>query len=145
MPILTRKIYFVRCSYQHSLVEIANQLALGCRFSALDHLMPKAQHLMPGIYMKIKPLGDRVLIEPLREEKKRGGIILPDTVEKERPEQGRIVSVGPGRVDDDGKKVPMNVKKGDKVLFTKYGPNEIKVDEKEYLIAKEEDILAVIE
>jgi len=95
--------------------------------------------------MKIKPLGDRVLIEPLREEKKRGGIILPDTVEKERPEKGKVVAVGPGKVDDNGKKIPMNVKKGDKVLFTKYGPNEIKVDEKEYLIAREEDILAIIE
>jgi len=95
--------------------------------------------------MKIKPLGDRVLIEPLREEKKRGGIILPDTVEKERPEKGKVVAVGPGKVDDNGKKIPINVKKGDKVLFTKYGPNEIKVDEKEYLIAREEDILAIIE
>jgi len=95
--------------------------------------------------MKIKPLGDRVLIEPLHEEKKKGGIILPDTVEKERPEKGLIVAVGPGKVDENGKKIPMNVKKGDKVLFTKYGPNEIKVDEKEYLIAREENILAIIE
>ncbi len=107
--------------------------------------MPKAQHPILETHMKIKPLGDRVLIEPLHEKKKKGGIILPDTVEKERPEKGRIVAVGSGRVDDDGKKIPMSVKKGDKVLFTKYGPNEIKVDEKEYLIAKEEDILAVIE
>lgn len=95
--------------------------------------------------MKIRPLGDRVLIEPLRQEKRKGGIILPETVEKERPEQGRVVSVGPGKVDDNGKKVPMNVKKGDKVLFTKYGPNEIKIDDKEYLIAREEDILAIVE
>ena len=95
--------------------------------------------------MKIKPLGDRVLIEPLREEKKKGGIILPETVEKERTEKGRVVAVGAGRVDDSGKKIPMNVKKGDKVLFTKYGPDEIKVDGKEYLIAKEDNILAIIE
>jgi chaperonin GroES len=95
--------------------------------------------------MRIKPLGDRVLIEPLHEERKKGGIILPDTVEKERPEKGKIIAVGPGRIDDNGKKVPMNIKRGDKVLFTKYGPNEIKVDDKEYLIAREEDILAVIE
>jgi chaperonin GroES len=95
--------------------------------------------------MRIKPLGDRVLIEPLREEKKKGGIILPDTVEKERPEKGKVVAVGPGRVDENGKKIPMSVKKGDKVLFTKYGPNEIKVDEREYLIAREEDILAIVE
>jgi len=95
--------------------------------------------------MKIKPLGDRVLIEPLKEEKKKGGIILPDTVDKERPEKGLVVAVGPGKKDENGKLMPMNVKKGDKVLFTKYGPNEIKVEEKEYLIAREEDILAIIE
>ena len=95
--------------------------------------------------MRIKPLGDRVLIEPLYEEKKKGGIILPETVDKERPEKGRVVAVGPGRIDENGKKVPMNVKKGDKVLFTKYGPDEIKIDGKEYLIAKEENVLAIIE
>ena len=95
--------------------------------------------------MKIKPLGDRVLIEPLREEKKKGGIILPETIDKERPEQGKIIAVGPGKKDENGKLMPINVKKGDKVLFTKYGPNEIKIDDKEYLIAREEDILAVIE
>ena len=95
--------------------------------------------------MKIKPLGDRVLIEPLYEEKKKGGIILPETVDKERPEKGRVIAVGSGRIDESGKKVPMNVKKGDKVLFTKYGPDEIKVDGKEYLIAKEDNILAIIE
>lgn len=95
--------------------------------------------------MKIKPLGDRVLIEPLREEKRKGGIILPETVDKERPERGKIVAVGPGKKDENGKLIPMNVKKGDKVLFTKYGPNEIKVEDKEYLIAREEDILAIIE
>jgi chaperonin GroES len=95
--------------------------------------------------MRIRPLGDRVLIEPLREEKKKGGIILPDTVEKERPQEGKVIAVGPGRIDDNGKKIPMNVKKGDRVLFTKYGPSEIKVDDKEYLIAREDDILAVIE
>ena len=70
---------------------------------------------------------------------------MPDTVEKERPEKALVISVGPGRTDDNGKKIPMNVKKGDKVLFTKYGPSEIKIGDKEYLIAREEDILAVIE
>ncbi|MBI4160510.1 MAG: co-chaperone GroES [Candidatus Yanofskybacteria bacterium] len=95
--------------------------------------------------MKIRPLGDRVLIEPLREERKKGGIILPDTIEKEKSEKGKVVAVGAGRTDDNGKKVPLSVKKGDVVLFTKYGPNEIKVDDKEYLIAREEDILAVVE
>ncbi len=94
--------------------------------------------------MKIKPLRDHVLIEGLKEEVKKGGIILPDTVHKERPEQGRVVAVGEGRYED-GKLVPVAVRKGDVVLFTKYGPNQIKVDEKEYLIAEEKDILAVIE
>lgn len=94
--------------------------------------------------MKIKPLRDQVVLEPLRQEHKKGGIILPDTVHKERPEQARVIAVGPGKFVD-GKLMPVSVKKGDVVLFTKYGPNEIKVDEKEYLIAREEDILAIIE
>ncbi len=94
--------------------------------------------------MKIKPLRDHVLVEPVKEEVKRGGIILPDTAHKERPEQGKVVAVGPGRYED-GKLVPVAVKKGDTVLFTKYGPNQIKIDEKEYLIAEEKDILAVVE
>lgn len=93
----------------------------------------------------IKPLSDHVLLEPVREERKKGGIILPDTVDKERPEKGRIVAVGPGKLDKDGKRTPMEVKKGQVVLFKKYGPDEIKVDEKEYLIAREEDILAVLD
>jgi len=94
--------------------------------------------------MKIKPLRDHVLLEAVKEEVKRGGIILPDTAHKERPEKGKVIAVGPGK-SVDGKLVPVAVKKGDVVLFTKYGPSEIKVDEKEYLIAKEEDILAIIE
>ncbi len=93
--------------------------------------------------MKIKPLGDRVVIQPLKEEKKKGGIILPDTVDKEKQEQGKIVAVGSGRIED-GKRIPLEVKKGDVVLFTKYGPSEVKVDGKEYLIAEEKDILAII-
>ena len=91
--------------------------------------------------MNIKPLADRVLIEPIStEEKTKSGIILPETADKERPEQGKVIAVGPGR----GNK-PLSVKKGDRVLFTKYGPNEIKINDKEYLIAKEEDILAILE
>jgi len=99
--------------------------------------------------MKIKPLSDRVLIEPVSsEEVKKFGrisIVMPQSADKERPEQGKIVAVGPGRADEHGKRLPMSVKKGDMVLFTKYGPNEIKIDGKEYLIAKEEDILAILE
>jgi len=94
--------------------------------------------------LKIKPLRDQVLLEPLKEERKKGGIILPDTVQKERPEKAKVIAVGPGK-RVDGKLVPVDLKKGDIVLFTKYGPNEIKVDDKEYLIAREEDILAIIE
>ena len=97
--------------------------------------------------LKIKPLGDRVLIEPLDQEKEKtkSGIYLPETASKERPEKGRVVAVGPGKMLDSGKLSPMNVKEGDTILFTKYGPNEIKVEEKEYLIAREEDILAILE
>jgi chaperonin GroES len=96
--------------------------------------------------MKIKPLGDRVVVEVTQEkgQKTKSGIYLPETVDKERPEQGKVVAVGPGKLSDDGKRIPMNVAKGDVVLFTKYGPNEIKVDGKEYLIAREEDILAIL-
>ena len=96
--------------------------------------------------MKIKPLSDHIVIEPITiEEKTKTGILLPDTAEKERPEQGRVVAVGPGRKTPSGKVIPLEVRPGDKVLFTKYGPNEIKVEDKEYLIAKQEDILAIIE
>jgi chaperonin GroES len=96
--------------------------------------------------VKIKPLSDHILIEPIKkEEKTKSGILLPDTAEKEKPEEGLIIAVGPGRKVSSGKIIPMAVKEGQKVLFTKYGPNEIKVDGKEYLIAKEEDILAIVE
>lgn len=96
--------------------------------------------------MQIKPLSDHILIEPIKEEEKtRGGIFLPETAEKEKSEQGKVVAVGPGKKTNDGKIIPLSVKAGDIVLFSKYGPNEIKVDKKEYLIAKEDDILAIIE
>ena len=95
--------------------------------------------------MKITPLDDRILIEPMtREEKTESGIILPETIEKERPEQGKVVAVGPGKFDSSGKRLPMDVKRGDVVLFTKYGPNEVTFENKEYLIARQDDILAVI-
>ncbi|MBZ1356512.1 MAG: co-chaperone GroES [Candidatus Nealsonbacteria bacterium] len=96
--------------------------------------------------MKIKPLLDNVLIEPAEQsEQSKGGIIIPKTTDKERPEQGIVIAVGPGKKDQSGNFVPMSLKEGDKVLFNKYGPTEIKVDDKEYLIAKQEDVLAVIE
>ncbi len=96
--------------------------------------------------MNIKPLSDHILVEPVsQEEKTKSGIFLPGTAEKERPEEGRVIAVGPGKRLSSGKRISLEVKKGDKVLFTKYGPSEIKVGDKEYLIAKEEDILAILE
>ena len=96
--------------------------------------------------MKIKPLSDYIVIEPLvQEEKTKSGILVPSTVEKERPEQGKVIAVGPGKITNSGKVIPPEVKPGDIVLFTKYAPNEVKVDDKEYLIAKQEDILAILE
>ena len=96
--------------------------------------------------MKLKPLRDHVILEAMKEdEKTKGGIVLPDTASKERPEQGKVVAVGPGRINLKGQRVPMELKKGDIVLFSKYGPNEVKVEDKEYLVAKEEDILAILE
>ena len=96
--------------------------------------------------MNIKPLSDHILIEPIsQEEKTKSGILLPQTIEKDRPEQGQVIAVGPGKRLSSGKRVAIEVKKGDKVLFTKYGPSEIKVGDKEYLIAKEEDILAILD
>ncbi|MBU4310498.1 co-chaperone GroES [bacterium] len=94
--------------------------------------------------MAIKPLGDRVLVKPLEpKEVKKGGIIIPDTA-KEKPQEGKVVEVGKGKMLEDGKVVPLEVKKGDKVLYSKYGGTEIKLEGEEYLILKEEDILAII-
>ena len=96
--------------------------------------------------MKIKPLSDYILIEPIKEEERtETGILLPQTTEKEKPEQGRVIATGPGRKTSSGKLISIDIKPGDKVLFTKYGPNEIKVENKNYLIARQEDILAIIE
>lgn len=96
--------------------------------------------------MNIKPLSDHILIEPAKEdEKTKSGIFLPETSNKERSEEGKVIATGPGKRTDESKMLPMSVKPGDRVLFTKYGPNEIKIDGKEYLIAREDDILAIIE
>lgn len=99
----------------------------------------------------IKPTSDHILIEPLKEEKKKGGIILPDTIEKEKSEKGKVIAVGAGKMGLDGKRIAMEIKKGDVVIFTKYGPQEVKIPagrsggaDKEYLIVREEDILAII-
>lgn len=94
--------------------------------------------------MKVKPLHDRILVERIEEEVKKGGIIIPDTA-KEKPQQGKVLAVGPGRIDEKGNRIPMDVKKGDFILFGKYSGNEIQVDNKEYLIMREDDVLALIE
>ncbi|MDO8183655.1 MAG: co-chaperone GroES [bacterium] len=97
----------------------------------------------------LKPLGDKVIILPLTETGKKGqskgGIIIPETASKERPEEGLVVAVGPGRIDDNGKLIPLTIKKGQKVIFAKYGPDEIKFEGKDYLIVSESQILAVME
>ena len=95
--------------------------------------------------MNLKPLNDRVFLEPLDEEKTtKFGIVLPDTAEKEKPIRGKVVAVGPGKLDEHGKRVPMSVKIGDLVLFKKYGPDELEVDGKKYLVGEEADILAIV-
>jgi chaperonin GroES len=94
--------------------------------------------------MTVKPLADRVLVKPIEmAEVKKGGIIIPDTA-KEKPQEGEVMEIGPGRVADDGKKVPMEVKKGDHILYGKYSGSEITVDGTEYLIMRESDILAIV-
>ena len=96
--------------------------------------------------IKIRPLQDRVIVKRLEEEteKTKGGIIIPDTA-KEKPQQGKIIAVGKGKVNDDGKVTPLDVKVGDRILFGKYSGSEIKIDGEEHLIMREEDILGVVE
>jgi chaperonin GroES len=95
---------------------------------------------------RIKPLGDRVLVKPAqREERTKGGIYLPDTASKERPIEGIVLAVGPGRLDDNGRHVPMTVAVGDRIIFAKYGGTEYKVDDVEYLFLSEKDILGVLQ
>ena len=95
--------------------------------------------------MKIRPLHDRILVERLEEkEVKKGGIIIPDTA-KEKPQEDKVIAVGNGKVTEDGKKIPLDVKAGDKILFGKYSGSEVKLDDKEYLILREEDVLAILE
>ena len=94
--------------------------------------------------MNLRPLADRIVIRPLEQgEEKQGGIIIPDTA-KEKPEKGEIIAVGPGKIQDNGQRIAPEVKKGDKVLFGKYAGQEVKVDGKELMILREEDVMAVI-
>ena len=91
---------------------------------------------------KLQPLGDRVVIKPIeKEEVTKGGIVLPDTV-KERPQEGEVIAVGPGRLSDDGKRIAMDVEKGDRIIYAKYAGTEIKLDDEELIILRESDILA---
>ncbi len=94
---------------------------------------------------KLKPLGDRVVIRPIVKDEMvtKGGVILPDTA-KEKPQEGKIIAVGPGRLDENGKRIAMDVKTGDKVLYAKYAGSEVKLDDEELLILRESDILAIM-
>jgi len=95
--------------------------------------------------MKIRPLHDRILVKRIEEQEvRKGGIIIPDTA-KEKPQEGKVIAVGLGKVGDDGKRTPLDVKAGDRILFGKYSGSEVKLEEKEYLIMREEDVLAILE
>jgi len=91
---------------------------------------------------KLEPLGERVIVKPIeREEVSKGGIVIPDTA-KEKPQEGEVIAVGPGKLADDGKRIAMDVKEGDKVIYAKYGGTEIKIDDEDLVILRESDILA---
>ncbi|MGI6575527.1 MAG: co-chaperone GroES [bacterium] len=95
--------------------------------------------------MKVKPVGDRVLVKPIaKEEKTKSGIVLPDTA-KEKPQEGEVIAVGTGKMLENGQKVALEVKEGDKVIYSKFAGTEVKLDEEEYLILSERDILAIVE
>lgn len=101
---------------------------------------------MTGKKLTLKPLADHIIVEAVSEEEVHSsGLIIPDTVSKEKPQKGKVLAVGPGKFDDSGKRVPMDVKAGDTVLFTKYGPTEVKLDGTEYLVLSESDVLAIVE
>lgn len=96
--------------------------------------------------MNLKPLADYLIIKPLSDETTtKSGIVLPDTIDKEKPEKGEVMAMGPGKLLDNGNLAPMNVKVGDKVMFRKYSPDEIKVDGEEYLVIRESDVMLIIE
>jgi chaperonin GroES len=119
----------------------------GCvlRRSVIGSERHQIQMLWRKVDMKIKPLNDRILVVRVEEEKKTsGGIIIPDTA-KEKPQEGKVVAVGPGKMGDDGKRIALDIKAGDRVLFSKYGGTEIKVDGVEHLFMREDDILGIID
>jgi len=94
--------------------------------------------------MKVRPHHDRLIVKRLEEEETKGGIIIPDTA-KEKPIEGKVIAVGKGKIKEDGTKIPMEVKKGDRILFAKYADTEVKIDGEEHLIMKEDDVIAIIE
>lgn len=93
--------------------------------------------------MKLEPLGDRIIVEAV-EETSKSGFVVPDTMDKEKPQRGKVLAVGPGRIGDDGKILPMHVKVGDIIVFRKYSPDEFKIDGKDYLILSESDVIALV-
>ncbi len=96
--------------------------------------------------MNLKPLSNHIFLEPIEEEKTtKSGIVIPDTADKEKPIKGRVIAIGPGKVNDKGERTAMSVKVGDIVLFKKYGPDEIEIDAKKYLVGDEDDVLAILE
>lgn len=96
--------------------------------------------------MKIKPLNDKIIIKPIaQDEVTKSGIVLPDTIDKEKPERGEVIAIGPGKLLENGQRAQMSVKVGDKIMFKKYGPDEIKVDDEELLVISEEDVIGILE
>src|SRR4029450_2422506 len=116
------------------------------RFGGRGRPPGQTSYLVGGAFtMKVRPLHDRILVKRIEEgEVRKGGIIIPDTA-KEKPQEGKVVAVGNGRVTEEGKKIALDVKAGDKILFGKYSGSEVKIDDEDYLILKEEDVLAIIE
>ncbi len=106
---------------------------------------PRKHTLNGGFKMKLKPLGDRLIVRAIEEEETTAsGIVLPDTA-KEKPQKGKVLAVGDGKLDDDGKRIPLDVSEGDEVLYSKYGGTEIKVDGEDLLVLRESDVLARVE
>lgn len=96
--------------------------------------------------MKVKPLSDYILVEPIRQEEiTKGGVLIPETAREERAIRGKVIAVGPGKLNDKGERIPVSVKEGQIIIFKKYAPDEIKIDDKEYYFIREDDIMAVIE
>jgi chaperonin GroES len=96
--------------------------------------------------MNIKPINDHVIVEPITEDEvTKAGIVIPDTVDKEKPEKGEVIAVGEGKLLDNGQRAPMSIKVGDIIMFKKYSPDEIKIEDKEYLVISEGDIMVILE